>query len=471
LIWSANPTWTRDQVAAQLIGSTDNIDAKNPTLVGLLGSGRVNAFKAVSATIAPPTLRGLKGIADGATIASAPQALVLTTKSVLDGSTVTAANFELRYAGADGVFNDNDAIVPLSPGATFYGTNQVVLTPGSPLALGVYRLTARSGLKNPFGQTLDGNADGVATPGDDYVTTFSIGAPLAPAGASVAFAPSSQSEAIIRWTDGFVGETGFVIERSASSTFATIDRTMNAGPNTNQYYDWGLSQGETYYYRVRAANAVGAGAWSATLTHVIPPPPPGIPNAPTDFAARTPSYSLSEVELSWTDASVNELGFVIERSTSATFESIDKTLNPIANSNRYNDWGLQVGTTYYYRLRAVNGPDASAWVSLAYSVPVPTTAPNAPANLTASTVPWSATEAELKWADNSIDESSFTIERSTTDDFAIVTTIAASPSSGAGQYNTWGLTPGTTYYFRIRAANVAGPSAWSNTATLVLPPL
>ena len=42
LIWSLHPTWTREQVAAQLMATADNINAQNPSFVDLLGSGRVN---------------------------------------------------------------------------------------------------------------------------------------------------------------------------------------------------------------------------------------------------------------------------------------------------------------------------------------------------------------------------------------------------------------------------------------------
>jgi subtilisin family serine protease len=48
LIWSQNPGWTAAQVKTKLLSSADNIDSLNPTYAGKLGSGRVNAFKAVS---------------------------------------------------------------------------------------------------------------------------------------------------------------------------------------------------------------------------------------------------------------------------------------------------------------------------------------------------------------------------------------------------------------------------------------
>jgi subtilisin family serine protease len=62
LIWSAHPTWTREQVAAQLLGTTDNIDALNPGFAGQLGDGRVNSFKALSTTVAPPRIRSVLGL-------------------------------------------------------------------------------------------------------------------------------------------------------------------------------------------------------------------------------------------------------------------------------------------------------------------------------------------------------------------------------------------------------------------------
>jgi subtilisin family serine protease len=47
-VWSRNPGWTASQVWTQLRDTTDNIDAQNPSYVGLLGSGRVNLYNAVN---------------------------------------------------------------------------------------------------------------------------------------------------------------------------------------------------------------------------------------------------------------------------------------------------------------------------------------------------------------------------------------------------------------------------------------
>ncbi|MEI6729394.1 MAG: S8 family peptidase [bacterium] len=53
LIKSQFPTYTPDQIAAKIITTSDNINAQNPNYVGLLGSGRVNAFRALSEPLIP----------------------------------------------------------------------------------------------------------------------------------------------------------------------------------------------------------------------------------------------------------------------------------------------------------------------------------------------------------------------------------------------------------------------------------
>lgn len=53
LLKSYDESLTRDDIVNLLVGYTDNIDALNPTYAGLLGSGRLNLFKAIDAAGAP----------------------------------------------------------------------------------------------------------------------------------------------------------------------------------------------------------------------------------------------------------------------------------------------------------------------------------------------------------------------------------------------------------------------------------
>lgn len=50
LVYDRFPNYTAEQVAEQIKATCDNIDSVNPSLVNLIGAGRINAFSAVSAT-------------------------------------------------------------------------------------------------------------------------------------------------------------------------------------------------------------------------------------------------------------------------------------------------------------------------------------------------------------------------------------------------------------------------------------
>jgi subtilisin family serine protease len=89
--------------------------------------------------------------------------------------------------------------------------------------------------------------------------------------------------------------------------------------------------------------------------------------------------------------------------------------------------------------------------------PVP---PAAPGALLASAASPSA--IDLFWSDNSSDEDGFRLERSLDGTgFSLLATLAA----GEVAYQDAGLDQGMTYWYRVRAYNGGGGSAWSNVAS------
>jgi acid phosphatase type 7 len=78
------------------------------------------------------------------------------------------------------------------------------------------------------------------------------------------------------------------------------------------------------------------------------------PAAPSNLTAtRSGSIGNQSINLSWTDNSSYETGFVIERSKDKNFTTIDRTSTLAPNTTSYQDKiNLQHKTTYYYRVFA-----------------------------------------------------------------------------------------------------------------------
>ena len=103
-----------------------------------------------------------------------------------------------------------------------------------------------------------------------------------------------------------------------------------------------------------------------------------------------------------------------------------------------------------------------------FSVVTGQTAPAASTGLTAT--PSSTTQINLAWTDNSNNEMTFKIERSPTGlpgSYTQVGTVGANVTS----YSDTGLTDSTPYYYRVRAGNLGGDSAFSNSASATTQPV
>ncbi|WP_396167510.1 FISUMP domain-containing protein [Flavobacterium sp.] len=92
-----------------------------------------------------------------------------------------------------------------------------------------------------------------------------------------------------------------------------------------------------------------------------------------------------------------------------------------------------------------------------------TVVPVSPTNLAGTVI--STTQINLSWTDNSTNETGFKIERKTgSGTYAVVGTVNADVLT----YNDLGLTPNTTYTYRIYSYNAAGNSpTYSNEVTLI----
>jgi hypothetical protein len=182
----------------------------------------------------------------------------------------------------------------------------------------------------------------------------------------LAATPASTSQIDLGWTDTSSNETGFVVQRSTSSSF-TSPTEVTLPQNATTHSATGLAAGTTYWFRVKAITATDSSAWSnvvSAATQSAPTPPPATPTGLSATAA-----SSTRVDARWTDASSDETGFELQRSTSSSFTT-PSTFTIAANGTSYADTGVAGSTTYWYRVRSVRGTTPSAW-SAATSVTTP----------------------------------------------------------------------------------------------------
>jgi len=198
---------------------------------------------------------------------------------------------------------------------------------------------------------------------------------------------------------------------------------------------------------------------------------PTVPQAPTGLTANT--ISSSQINLSWTAPSNNGgsaiTGYKIAQSTNGGSTWSTLVANTGASSTTYSNTGLTAGTTYTYRVSAINSvgtstPSVTASATTTSNTNL--TVPQPPTGLTSSVV--SSSQINLSWAAPSNNGGSaitgYKIERSSNGGTNWGTLISNSGSTGTTYSNT-GLAANTTYTYRVSTINSVGTSTVSNTAS------
>ncbi|MEN6391195.1 MAG: stalk domain-containing protein [Syntrophomonas sp.] len=179
--------------------------------------------------------------------------------------------------------------------------------------------------------------------------------------------------------------------------------------------------------------------------------------------------SNTQIQLTWTDNSSNEIGYSIERKVRG--ENYTVLANLVANTTTYTDSGLTSGITYTYRVMALGNsnnisssgysPESSATTTGAISSNNLAT----PGNLVATSS--SVSQINLSWVDYASGESAYSVERALgSNNFAVIAYL--SPNSQ--NYSDVGVISGNTYSYRVQAigdGSTRANSAYSNTISAI----
>ncbi|NLI55512.1 hypothetical protein GX420_00785, partial [bacterium] len=255
----------------------------------------------------------------------------------------------------------------------------------------------------------------------------------------------------LNWDPVDSNATNIVITRSIDGVIFT--GLTSISPTNISYIDSSCSPDTKYWYKIKAKRDLNESNSSNTAS-ARTLPLGSRPASPTNLSGTI--ISCNQIDLTWQDNALDETNYIVERRIEGGTYSVKATLP--SNTTFYSDTTVSANTKYYYRVKAKNSFGDSGYSNeINKTTPLCGTAPDAPSNLTLTVI--SATEIKLDWNDNSSDEDGFKIERKIEGgSYSQIQELG----SNINTFSDAGLTPDTKYYYRVRAFNSFGHSAYSN---------
>ena len=273
-------------------------------------------------------------------------------------------------------------------------------------------------------------------------TDFAPDAPAIPAAPRVTIGNSSASgKPQLTWA-AVDGAAKYEIYRSTqqSTGYSLLGTTTSTS-----YVNTGAAAGTTYYYKVCAVNSAGTSAYSNIVSGRAKAAIPAAPRVTigTSSASGKPQLTWAAVD--------GAAKYEIYRSTQ---QSTGFTLLGTTTSTNYVNTGAAVGKTYYYKVRALNVDGAAGAYSSTVSGAAKAVAPAAP---TVTMTYSDSGKPKLTWSAVS-GAASYRVYRSESrgTGYSLLGTTTST------SYVNTGAAVGKTYYYRVKAVNSAGTSAYSN---------
>ena len=404
---------------------------------------------------------------------STPPVLTTTSASALTASTATL-NGDITSDGGGSVtargfvYSTSDATPTIGEGGV---TDQA-----SGSGTGVFNATISSLTSNTtyYYQAYATNTSGTSYGGVISFTTLK--AEPSTQATSLVFSSVTTTSFNTAFTAAAGNPDGYIVIRSTSASLSTdpIDGTtynvgnsfgggtvVSVGSTISGISNTSLAAGATYYTFVFAYNNSGS-----SIDYLITSPLSSSTITLTDAPA-TPTFSsvaTSGFTVNWS-ATTGASSYRLDVSTVSNFASYVSGYQDLTvATNSQVVTGLTANTLYYARVRAVNSSGTSANSISANSE----TLSNAPTVGIASSISTSGLTAN--WTAPGSQGAvtfTYTIELSTVNDFSSITSTVSSIASGTTTNAFTSLSEGTDYYYRIKAVNSAGSSAWSSVSAAV----
>ena len=223
-----------------------------------------------------------------------------------------------------------------------------------------------------------------------------------PAPTSLTALPGDAS-VILNWIAPAAGDIDYY-EVWRSTDGVNYSKRGDVDVPTVTHSETGLTNGTTYYYKVRVFNAEGVASPFTAVVSVVPAVPADIvpPTVPSPLVAQVDAAQPT-VHLSWPvsvdggSPTTGLAGYVLERSPNGTSWTV---LQSLYQANTYDDTTAGWSTTWRYRVKAVDlAGNASAYAAVG---PVTTVAPilrtiNVTNNSSSNVYVWVQNALTLDW--------------------------------------------------------------------------
>ncbi|MDD5089126.1 MAG: fibronectin type III domain-containing protein, partial [bacterium] len=254
----------------------------------------------------------------------------------------------------------------------------------------------------------------------------------------------TDSSATLRWQNIPDNELGFIIYIRPDTVWAAHD---TAATDVREATVYDLLPDHTYGFRVTAYNEYGESApTNEREAHTVTPE---LPRPPIDVEAIP--QSATSVLLTWTNRDHPDNLLISRREPTTEWATLDTT---VGTAVQYTDSTTTAQTTYFYRIGALLAPfvvwsDSVETRTPVVGVPIP------PDQLQAEVI--LGLGVVITWRDRSADATRFDISRAILGQFP---DSIASVEANTTMFTDSLVVPGH-YYYRVRAANDYGVSAWS----------
>jgi hypothetical protein len=181
---------------------------------------------------------------DDVVVDGAPQTIPDTPTDLTASAPIDSTRVDLAWHDADAA--ETSYVVERSTSPGFESPTRVTL----PADTERYSDSAVATATQYYYRVRAANAAGSSPASNVASVTTRHTPPATPTGLQATWPSATSTQ--LSWTDNAANETGYILERAGSSTFAGAT-SVDLPPDTTSYTDAGLAPG-VYYYRVRARN-------------------------------------------------------------------------------------------------------------------------------------------------------------------------------------------------------------------------